>query len=146
MDYKLKNKIVVTEELLSELEAKGWQEIEYLQMQLNNLAEDAKIDKLRQLIKNLLTSYYVFTGSIEMLAGEYNAAASTQVDLQKANLVSDDLPVQKYVVAEQATDELDVENDSIFDERTEVSEPFEYFVDFDEPNGDPISDKDLYGN
>ena len=86
------------------------------------------------------------TGSIEMLAGEYNAAASTQVDLQKANLVSDDLPVQKYVVAEQATDELDVENDSIFDERTEVSEPFEYFVDFDEPNGDPISDKDLYGN
>ena len=52
MDYKLKNKIVVTEELLSELEAKGWQEIEYLQMQLNNLAEDAKIDKLRQLIKN----------------------------------------------------------------------------------------------
>lgn len=146
MDYELKNKIVVTEELLSELEAKGWQEIEYLQMQLNNLAEDAKIDKLRQLIKNLLTSYYVFTGSIEMLAGEYNAAVSTQVNLQKANLVSDDIPAQKYDVGAQATDELDVENNSIFDERTEVSEPFEYFVDFDEPNGDPISDKDLYGN
>ena len=25
-------------------------------------------------------------------------------------------------------------------------EPFEYFVDFDEPIGDPISDEDLYGN
>lgn len=146
MDYELKNKIVVTKELLSELEAKGWQEIEYLQAQLNNLTDNHKIDKLRQLIKNLLTSYYVFTGSIEMLISEYDGTTNTQVNSQKTNLAQDELLAQEYDEAEQPTDKLDVENDSIFDEPAEVSEPFEYFVDFDEPNGDPISDKDLYGN
>ena len=70
MNYELKDKINVTKALLSELAIKSWQEIEQLQTQIANLADGPINDKLRQLFKNLLTSYYVFTGGIELLESE----------------------------------------------------------------------------
>ena len=145
MNYELKDKITTTQELLNELEAKGWQEIEHLQTQINNLAEGATNDRLRQIFKNLLTSYYVFTGGIETLASEPINNVSTQPEAKLEE------PVTNTII-EPTIDELDsvnsVEDFIIKDEKNnyEVSEPFEYFVDFDEPTGDPISDEDLYGN
>ena len=35
--YNLKDKILITKDFLNELEAKGWQEIEYLQAQIANI-------------------------------------------------------------------------------------------------------------
>ena len=60
MNYELKDKINATKEFITELESKSWQEIDYLQTQINNLADGTANDKLRQLCKNLLTSYYIF--------------------------------------------------------------------------------------
>ena len=40
----------------------------------------------------------------------------------------------------------DVSIDAYDNVQDEVIEPFEYFVDFDEPVGDPITDDDLYNN
>ena len=145
MNYELKDKINTTQELLSELEAKGWQEIEHLQAQINNLAEGTTNDKLRQLFKNLLTSYYIFTGGIETLASEPINNVSTQPEAKLEEPVID-------AIAEPTMDESDlvnpIEDFAIKNKENnyEVSEPFEYFVDFDEPTGDPISDEDLYGN
>ena len=103
MNYELKDKITITQELLSELEMKGWQEIEHLQDQINNLAEGPANDKLRQLFKNLLTSYYVFTGGIETLASEPISSVSAQ---QEAKLEE---PATNTII-EPMTDELDSVN------------------------------------
>lgn len=70
MNYELKDKLNATDELLSDLESKSWQEIEHIQYQINNLANSAANEKLRQLFKNLLTSYYIFVGGIENLSSE----------------------------------------------------------------------------
>lgn len=141
MNYELKDKITTTKELLNELEMKSWQEIEHLQTQMANLAEDSANNKLRQLFKNLLTSYYVFAGGIETLLSEpdsYNTVQVQSVPKVKTDINVEDIPVE-------STDEF-ISNDIHVVDDTEAIEPFEYFVDFDEPSGEPISDKDLYGN
>ena len=142
MNYELKDKITTTKELLSELEIKGWQEIEHLQAQIANLAEGSANDKLRQLLKNLLTSYYVFAGGIEALVGEpiENTIAEQELQVKEPtvgttiNLAADGL---------DSTDDFSIEDEK---DDYEVSDPFEYFVDFDEPVGEPLTDEDLYNN
>lgn len=146
MNYELKDKITVNKDFLGELEAKGWQEIEYLQAQINNLAEGATNDKLRQLFKNLLTSYYVFTGGIETLASEPINNTSIQQELQLEELAADttaEVTELAEIEVPNPIEDLVIKNE---EDSYEVSEPFEYFVDFDEPIGEPISDEDLYGN
>ena len=142
MNYELQDKINTTKELLSELEMKGWQEIEHLQTQIANLAEGSVNDKLRQLFKNLLTSYYVFTGGVETLLSEPEHEIA-KPDKHVAE-VKTDLVIDEPVITEPIDDFVPENTYSIKD--YEVSEPFEYFVDFDEPIGEPISDKDLYNN
>lgn len=139
MNYELKDKITVTKELLSDLEIKGWQEIEYLQAQIANLAEGPTNDKLRQLLKNLLTSYYIFTGGIETLASKHydDIVEPTETPPVEADIKPEIILNEIEIPEDDFT--TDTENDY------EVSEPFEYFVDFDEPVGDPLSDEDLYG-
>ena len=143
MTYELKDKINTTNELLSELEVKSWQEIEYLQAQIANLSEGSTNDRLRQLFKNLLTSYYVFAGGIETLLSEPNTAILTRpVQNTETDIIIDE-PITVPTITESA---YDFAADEAPTNITEVTEPFEYFVDFDEPTGDPISDEDLYGN
>lgn len=144
MNYDLKDKITVTKEFLTELELKGWQEIEHLQAQIANLAEGPANDKLRQLFKNLLTSYYVFTGGIELLNSE---------PIENTQIIKAEVPSEELIQSKIPTPEVLQVNDSvdevIIDEQNtdyEVNDPFEYFVDFDDPIGEPITDKDLYNN
>jgi hypothetical protein len=135
MNYELKDKINVSTDFLNELEARGWQEIEHLQAQIANLADGPTNDKLRQLFKNLLTSYYVFTGGIETLSSE-------PIDYTKIQIEEPAISVEQEPI-------IDIPNstdDSKTEDNYEVSDPFEYFVDFDEPVGEPISDEDLYSN
>ena len=145
MNYELKDKLSITNELLEELTKKGWQEIDYLQAQIDNLASGPANDQLRQLLKSLLVSYYVFTGGIETLISE---PIDTKVE-----------PIEK--TTQESTFEIQVEDTSdIIDDVAKqdnitvvVNEPaididdsFEYFVDFDEPVGEPLTDDDLYNN
>jgi hypothetical protein len=143
MTYELKDKINTTPELLSDFEMKGWQEIEHLQAQIANLAEGAANDKLRQLLNNLLTSYYVFTGGIEALESVpmQNQPEINQepiADEEVAPDIIDDIPIE--ISDEVITDSIITAEDDF-----SVSEPFEYFVDFDDPTGEALTDEDLYG-
>lgn len=147
MNYDLKDKIVVTKEFLNDLEVKSWQEIEFIQAQIANLAENPINSKLQQLLKNLLTSYYIFTGGIEALNSEpastLNEPVEKQVD-EPILEVNSGMALDKLETADSIED-VTVKNSNIADDY-EISDPFEYFVDFDEPFGEPISDEDLYGN
>lgn len=135
MDIELKEKIPVTDKLLKELADKSWLEIEYLQTQLKNLDDD---QKLQQLLNNLITSYYVFIGGLENLqAGDDLLAVETseESDILKSTVFDevDTVSLSDFYKDEASTSE------------NQVVEPFEYFVDFDEPVGKPISDEELYG-
>ena len=139
MNYELKDKISATTELLNELEVKCWQEIDHLQAQITNLANGPVDEKLRMLFKNLLTSYYVFTGGIETLLVEPEPIVQ---ELPNTTVIEPILDTANG----STISELEIK-DQIEDldyEYTDVSEPFEYFVDFDEPVGDPLTDQDLY--
>ena len=141
MSYELKDKLNATTELLNELETKGWQEIEYLQTQIANLADNPMSNNLRQLFKNLLTSYYVFTGGIEILLSEPEYEITEPIKQEsevEADAILDEPSVE---LINDSTLEMDQEASS-----QEISEPFEYFVDFDEPDmtQPKLTDKELY--
>jgi hypothetical protein len=149
MSYELKDKLAVTADFLSELEAKSWQEIENLQSQITNLAEGSMNDGLRQLFKNLLMSYYIFAGGLTNLIDgsklvktsnftnkdEMSATINAEKEINSAKDTLDELAEFEELPEEPPKDE-PTENDSF--------EPFEYFVDFDEPTGEPLTDEDLY--
>jgi hypothetical protein len=146
VNYELKNKMVVSEELLNDLTTKSWQEIESLQAQITNLGNSIANGRLRQLLNNLLTSYYVFTGGIEALAGELASESSTEdtqvepVVTASPEILSSEPTQLKLPPKEPEYTLIDNETDY------EITEPFEYFVDFDEPTGEPLTDKDLYNS
>ena len=142
-EYTLKDKIPVTNDFIKELCDKSWQEVEHLQNQLINLetSEDGK--KVSKLIQNLLTGYYVFIGSLENLDSiDYKISNDTDnrepavATEPKSELEQPPVKYQTMADIDYTPIELSTDN--------EVSEPFEYFVDFDEPVGEPLTDKDLY--
>ena len=139
MDIELKEKIPVTPELLNDLASKSWLELEHLQAQANNIDNNPA---LKTLLNNLITSYYVFIGGIENLqVGTTNlqqlpVSASDELQKKPEPDILDGLVFNEDDVVHVTHDE----------PALEVTEPFEYFVDFDEPTGDPLSDDDLYGN
>lgn len=147
--YNLKDKILITKDFLNELEAKGWQEIEYLQAQIANIAEDNK--EVIQLLKNLLTSYYVFTGELENLNDENKFIVSTadKVYTKDKDIIAVNNTRKEVIPIDAEFDEPDnffIEPAKPVHADNETFEPFEYFVDFDEPIGEPLSDEDLYNN
>jgi hypothetical protein len=144
MEYTLKDKLIITKDFLKDLETKSWQEIEHLQNQIANIEDSLENKTLLQLFKNLLTSYYVFIGGLENLDTE-----------AYANTISNKIDDKKEVIPEIKDTADDYLSDLVFDEPTidksesvvnDYSEPFEYFVDFDEPIGEPLTDDDLYNN
>ena len=140
MNYELKDRINATPEFLGELEAKSWLEIEHLQAQIANLAEGPANEKLRKLFKNLLTSYYVFTGELEnLISGDM--AVVPENDAHSIEYSELEVSVDQHI---EDTEEF-TEPSATMPE-IEVTEPFEYFIDFDDPIGEPLSDEDLYGN
>ena len=143
MNYELKDKITVTKELLDELKAHGWQEIERLQVQINNLANSEQSIQVKQLLKNLLTSYYIFTGGIETISDDPSYFDTKVLDIPEKQVEPTRVDKEPGVLS--TTDDFTVE-DTTDASVVEVTEPFEYFVDFDEPTGDPITDDDLYNN
>jgi hypothetical protein len=142
MEYNLKDKIEVTEEFLNDLITKNWQEVEAMQQQIANIDTSSKLGAaVAKLLKNTCTSYYVLIGCLETL-----------VENPDTELVAQEQEIEPEVTNDAVTTEPTVD-DVIEPEVTQIDnietnvdfEPFEYFVDFDEPSGVPISDQDLYG-
>jgi hypothetical protein len=145
MNYELKDKLTITKELLETLESKGWQEIEYLQAQIANLADSSVNDKLRQLLKSLLTSYYVFTGGIETLTSEPINTIVEPIEKPIQEPVPE-FSVENASDIENSFDNQDIGTSLVNKPTVDVEDNFEYFVDFDDPVGEPLTDDDLYNN
>lgn len=162
MEYTLKDKLTITEEFLKDLETRSWQEIEHLQAQIANIEANEENKELIKLLKNLLTSYYVFTGGLENLGDEktsYKVANFSDKVCADKEIVTVNAAQPKVEPEQKESDDFLVtdvfepfatEHPFVAEQPAmlpaETVEPFEYFVDFDDPVGEPISDDDLYGN
>jgi hypothetical protein len=136
MGIVLKDKIKVDKTFIDDLIAKSWQDSESIQNQIDSIEVDSAVAaKTVKLLKDLLTSYYVFTGCLENLEREpVNTVEPEPAYIEEPINIPEE-PVDENVPDINVLDEFD--NDT-------VSEPFEYFVDFDEPVGEPLTDDDLY--
>ena len=126
---EIKTKIVVNKEFIEDLIIKSWQEIDSLQSQIELVNYESPDGvAVRQLLKNLLTSFYIFVGGLENIVAKANIA---EIVLSGESTDQEDTAVTIYSPTDTNTD-------------TKMEfEPFEYFVDFDEPVGKSISDDDL---
>ena len=144
MEYSLKDKIEVTEEFLNELIIKNWQEAEALQQQIANIDTSTKLGvEVVKVLKNTCTSYYVLIGCLETLVE--NPKTDIEVYERETELEATDNDVVHELTANDVVETVEPEATQVDNVETNADfEPFEYFVDFDEPSGEPISDQDLY--
>lgn len=144
--YCLKDKILITKEFLTDLENKGWQEIETLQNQIANIETNFENTDVIQLLKNLLTSYYVFVGSLENLSCKNTDFTDKEVEIPLDSAEADMSDDEEYAFEVAKKPPVKTHPERFFKpDASEPFEPFEYFIDFDEPSGEPLSDEDLYG-
>lgn len=134
----LETKIDVNKSFIDELIANGWQEIENLQKQISAINSNSDNGSLvLKFLNSLLTSYYVFTGNLENL---------DNINVSTNNVIIDNSALNNdKSVVEPIEDAEPVDVVTTVAAAKDNFEPFEYFVDFDEPIGTPLSDEDLYG-
>ena len=136
MQYNLKDKIEITDEFLNELISKSWQEADTLKQQILNIDVDTNRGcDVAKLLKNMSTNYYVLIGCLEALLDKDEKAVFNEIEEPTPE------PVQQNV--DEPVLKADDLSFSIVDINA-VPEPFEYFVDFDDPAGEPLTDEDLY--
>lgn len=138
MNIVLKDKVKIDNTYIKDLITKSWQDSESIQNQIDNIDIDsAQAAKVVKLLKNLLTNYYIFTGCLEnlelSLTSEKNPVSELIQQEEPVNI--SEVSIVEPVPATDILDEIETEP---------VSKPFEYFVDFDEPIGEPLTDDDLY--
>lgn len=149
MEYNLKDKIEVTEEFLTDLINKNWQEVEALQQQIANIDTSSKLGiDVVKLLRNTCTNYYVLIGCLETLVE--NPETELEVHEQETESEAEPEAINNDAAAELTVeDTVETEGpEAVQIDSTETTadfEPFEYFVDFDEPYGAPVTDQDLYG-
>ncbi len=154
MSIILKDKIKADKSFINDLIAKSWEDSESIQNQINSIDVDsASAAKVVQLLKDLLTSYYIFTGCLETLENEPIEIIKPEAVVSEKSIEASETVAKaetpEYTVS---TGSIDMDepvtsfngsyNDEIYTNTS--SEPFEYFVDFDDPVGEPLTDDDLY--
>jgi hypothetical protein len=139
MEYTLTEKLVVTDTFLADLIDKSWQEIEHLQTQIANIEATEASAEVVRLLKQLLTNYYVFVGGLENINDSNSTTIPNIIDTTSTK--DQPAPVTIETEPEVSFDDQPMTTPKY----TQMdSEPFEYFVDFDEPAGEPLTDEDLY--
>jgi hypothetical protein len=157
----MSHKIEATKEFLNDLIGKSWQEIEALQQQIDSIDTGTYLgNEIVKLLRNTCTSYYVLIGCLEGLTdcqeSRYTDVVKSEPSIKVYQRYKPDSP-EKPVDAEPKAQLIaepvinDVLDDEVIFEPKHAEapvdfEPFEYFVDFDEPSGDPLTDDDLYCN
>jgi hypothetical protein len=100
---------------------------------------DAKTVEFKKLLNTLLTNYYIFVGCTENIITDFDDAKQVvePQETEEIKKIENISTAEPYSITTNNTqDDLKVHEDNF--------EPFEYFVDFDEPFGEKITDEDLY--
>ena len=86
----------------------------------------------------MLTSYYVFAGRLESLLTDLDKKDLIDTDFKKINDITE--PAELDISLKETEPEIE----KCPNKADKAFEPFEYFVDFDDPVGKPLTDADIY--
>lgn len=109
-------------------------------------------DEAISILSDLMDSYLIAIGRLEALAAGNVGLSVPEVEAEelkpaKADIAIEDVDDFEDEVAPVDAATTDFDDEEIIDTKSDVetsTEPFEYFVDFDEPQGPPLTDEDLY--
>lgn len=157
-DPEIKETLPVS--FVTDMMSKGWDEVGYLREASTAIKETYKdTAKIEELMQDLMDAYLVFIGQLELyLHSEEDIVASTEEvkveepktkEAEEKETEEDEAPIE---APKPALPEADFEIEpleeptSISTSATEVSDPFEFFVDFDEPDmtQPALTDAELY--
>ena len=139
-NFDLKQKLAVDKTVINDLIAKSWQESDNIQTQIESIEQgtDLASKTVLDALNGLLTSYYVFAGRLESLLTDLDKKDLIDTDFKKINDITE--PAELDI----SLKETETEIEKCSNTADKVFEPFEYFVDFDDPVGKPLTDADIY--
>ena len=132
--------------------SRGWEEVGMLKEQIKALKEEfggKGIEKIEEIFQGLIDAYLINIGQLELFLHENDYVEVPEIEEEK---------VEEPVEEEENEEVEETEEEVEIDDKVEVEvepqkvvknvpadfEAFEYFVDFDEPEGEALTDDDLY--
>lgn len=139
-NFDLKQKLAVDKTVINDLIAKSWQESDNIQTQIESIEQGSDLASKTVLdaLNGLLTSYYVFAGRLESLLTDLDKKDLIETDFKKINDITE--PAELDISLKETEPEIE----KCPNKADKAFEPFEYFVDFDDPVGKPLTDADIY--
>lgn len=139
-NFDLKQKLAVDKTVINDLIAKSWQESDNIQTQIESIEQGSDLASKTVLdaLNGLLTSYYVFAGRLESLLTDLGKKDLIDTDFKKINDITE--PAELDISLKETEPEIE----KCPNKADKAFEPFEYFVDFDDPVGKPLTDADIY--
>ena len=139
-NFDLKQKLTVDKTVINDLIAKSWQESDNIQTQIESIEQGSDLASKTVLdaLNGLLTSYYVFAGRLESLLTDLDKKDLIDTDFKKINDITE--PAELDISLKETEPEIE----KCPNKADKAFEPFEYFVDFDDPVGKPLTDADIY--
>lgn len=126
--------------------SRGWEEVGMLKEQIKALKEEfggKGIEKIEEIFQGLIDAYLINIGQLELFLHENDYVEVPEIEEEKVEETVEEEETEEEVEIEDEV-EAEVEPQKIVKNVPADFEAFEYFVDFDEPEGEALTDDDLY--
>ena len=126
--------------------SRGWEEVGMLKEQIKALKEEfggKGIEKIEEIFQGLIDAYLINIGQLELFLQENDYVEVPEIEEEKVEEPVEEEETEEEVEIEDEV-EVEVEPQKIVKNVPADFEAFEYFVDFDEPEGEALTDDDLY--
>lgn len=126
--------------------SRGWEEVGMLKEQIKALKEEfggKGIEKIEEIFQGLIDAYLINIGQLELFLHENDYVEVPEIEEEKVEEPVEEEETEEEVEIEDEV-EMEVEPQKIVKNVPADFEAFEYFVDFDEPEGEALTDDDLY--
>ena len=131
--------------------SRGWEEVGMLKEQIKALKEEfggKGIEKIEEIFQGLIDAYLINIGQLELFLHENDYVEVPEIEEEKAEepVEEENEEVEETEEEVEIDDEVEVEVEpqKVVKNVPADFEAFEYFVDFDEPEGEALTDDDLY--
>ena len=132
--------------------SRGWEEVGMLKEQIKALKEEfggKGIEKIEEIFQGLIDAYLINIGQLELFLHENDYVEVPEIEEEKAEEPVEEEENEEVEETEEEVEiydevEVEVEPQKVVKNVPADFEAFEYFVDFDEPEGEALTDDDLY--
>lgn len=132
--------------------SRGWEEVGMLKEQIKALKEEfggKGIEKIEEIFQGLIDAYLINIGQLELFLHENDYVEVPEIEEEKVEEPVEEEETEEVEETEEEVEiddevEVEVEPQKVVKNVPADFEAFEYFVDFDEPEGEALTDEDLY--